>query len=138
MPYKYNKTIMNGAERLIEGIENIEMFLDDNDDWNFHDSEIYSLHWDISTKTFTVSVYLIGCDFYKLKDYDSNSKVILDLHFEKCLEVHMPNVSLCNSQYIYEIGMSIHNGYLECWFDGYPIKITSERLRVDHPRVLLK
>ena len=46
MTYKYSKTIRDGAEKLIDGIENIEMFLGDDDDWNFHDSEIYSFHWD--------------------------------------------------------------------------------------------
>lgn len=55
MAYKYNKTIMNGAEKLIDGIENIEMFLDDNDEWNFHDSEIRSFYWDRAKKTFSVT-----------------------------------------------------------------------------------
>lgn len=63
MAYKYNKTIMNGAEKLIDGIENIEMFLDDNDDWNFHDSEIYSFHWDRDKREFVASIELIGCAF---------------------------------------------------------------------------
>lgn len=55
MAYKYNKTIINGAEKLIDGIENIEMFLDDNDEWNFHDSEIRSFYWDRAKKTFSVT-----------------------------------------------------------------------------------
>jgi hypothetical protein len=41
MAYKYNKTIVNDAENLIRGIDNIELFLDDDDDLNFHDSQIY-------------------------------------------------------------------------------------------------
>ncbi|GCB35200.1 hypothetical protein [Bacteroides faecalis] len=111
--YKYHKTIKNGSEKLIDGIENIEMFLDDNNDWNFHDSEIHSFHWDRDTKTFTVSVELIGCGFPELEGWDGDAPVILDFHFEGCVEVHMPNVDLWSPQYIYEIGISIYNKYLE-------------------------
>lgn len=135
MAYKYNKTIMNGAEKLIDGIENIEMFLGDDDAWNFHDSEIYSIHYDRDTKTFTVTVDLIGCDFSKLEDFDYESTVLLDLHFEGCIDIHMPNVDfMC--PYIYEIEISKSHKMIECWFNGYPIRVTSKRLRVDKPRVI--
>lgn len=92
MAYKYNNTIKNSAEKLIDGIEYIEMFLDDEDAWNFHDSEIYSFHYDRDSETFTVTVDLMGCDFSKLEDFDYESTVLLDLHFEGCINIHMPNV----------------------------------------------
>ena len=137
MAYKYNKTIMNGAEKLIDGIENIEMFLGDDDAWNFYDSEIYSFHYDRDTKTFTVTVDLIGCDFSKLEDFDYESTVLLDLHFVGCIDIHMPNVDfMC--PYIYEIEISKNHKLIECWFNGYPIRVTSKRLQVDKPRIIKK
>ncbi|MBR3080761.1 MAG: hypothetical protein IKH01_13275 [Prevotella sp.] len=34
-----------GAYELIEGIENMEMFLTEDDKWQFHDSDIRDIHW---------------------------------------------------------------------------------------------
>ena len=135
MAYKYNRTIMNGAEKLIDGIENIEMFLGDEDAWNFHDSEIYSFHYNRDTKTFTVTVDLMGCDFSKLEDFDYESTVLLDLHFEGCIELHMTNVDLM-SPYLQEIIFTKSRKWIECNFNGYPIRVTSERLRVGKPRII--
>lgn len=138
MTYRYNKTIQNGAESLIEGIENIEMFLDDNDDWNFHDSEIYSLYWDRNTNIFTVTVEPIGCDYPDIDGCKEDTTILLDFHFLGCIEIHMPNVDTWNSEYIYEVEISKNQNCIECWFNGYPIRITSEKLKVDKPRVIHK
>ena len=54
------------------------MFLGDDDDWNFHDSEIYSFHWDRDENVFTVTIDLIGCDFSNLEGFNSEYKVLLD------------------------------------------------------------
>lgn len=136
--YKYNKTIMNGAEKLIDGIENIEMFLDDDDDWNFHDSEIRSFHWDRDKREFVVSVELIGCAFPEIDGWNGDAPVILDFHFEDCIEIHMPNVDTCGAPYILEIEISRIRDMIECWFNGYPIRITCYRLCVDKPRIINK
>lgn len=136
--YKYNKTIMNGAEKLIDGIENIEMFLDDNDDWNFHDSEIYSFHWDRDKREFIVSVELFGCGIPDNIGWDRNSSVILDFHFVDCLNLHMPEMDMYGAPYILEIEISKSKEWLECWFNGYPIRVTCDRLRVDKPRIIKK
>ena len=34
------------ALKRITGIENLEMFLVDDDQWMYHDSEIRNIHWD--------------------------------------------------------------------------------------------
>ncbi len=88
MAYKYNRTIMNGAEKLIDGIENIEMFLGDDDAWNFHDYEIYSFNWDRYTKTLTVTVEPIGF-LPDIEGWDGKSTILLDFHFEGCIEYFM-------------------------------------------------
>lgn len=136
--YKYNRTITNGAEELIDGIENIEMFLGDDDNWNFHDSEIRSFNWDRDKKEFVVSVELIGCAFPKIEGWDGDAPVILDFHFKDCIEIHMPNVDMWGAPYIFEIEISRSRDMIECWFDGYTIRITSHRLRVDKPRIINK
>lgn len=135
MSYKYHKTIMNGAEKLIDGIENIEMFLDDEDAWNFHDSSIYSFNWDRDERIFTVIVEPLGFS-PDIDGWDGESTILLDFHFEGCIEVHMNHLDLWSPQYISEISISKVKGGLECWFDGYPIMVCSERLRVDKPRYI--
>lgn len=138
MPYKYNKTIKNGAERLIDGIENIEMFLGEEDAWNFHDSEIHSIQWDRDSKTFSVTIDLIGCDFSQLEGYNYHDNVLLEFHFTKVAEVHMPHVDMWNCEYIYEIEISKDRNWLECWFNGFCMRVVSERLRVEKPRIIKK
>ncbi len=128
--YKYNKTIIVGAEKLIDGIEMIEMFLDDDDDWNFHDSEIKSFLWNAQERTVIVSIEPIGYapDIDGLED----GKIpLLDFHFLNVFEVHM---DLYVDNFINEIEISNKRGYLQCWFNGYGINIISERLRVEPPR----
>lgn len=137
MAYKYKNTIKGGAEKLIDGIENIEMFLDEEDHWNFHDSEIESFGWDVKTQTFTVTVNLIGCRFPEsLGIIDKTKDVLLDLHFVGFPTLTMNQVELNSWQYITEIEITNVRKFLECWFNGYAIKVASERLIVDKPRVV--
>lgn len=124
---------MNGAEKLIDGIENIEMFLDDNDDWNFHDSEINSFYWDNEKKIMTVTIEPIA---YSV-DVEGDAKdkqPLLSFHFEDCIDVemHMNNVY----ERIYKIEISMFKQFIECWFNGVGIRVTSKRLRVDKPRFI--
>ena len=135
--YKYSNTITNGAEKLIDGIENIEMFLGNEDLWNFHDSDIYALHFDRKSSVFTCTLELCGCDFSKLEGKKKEDSVLLDFNFEGCIDIHMLDVDPWN-MYLMEIEMSIYNGFIQCWFNGPAIRITSRRLRVDKPRIVAK
>lgn len=38
--------IDDAAVGMFTGIENIEIFLEENDQWQFHDSGIRDIHWD--------------------------------------------------------------------------------------------
>lgn len=129
--YKYNSTIRGGAEALIDGIENIEMFLDDEDAWNFHDSEINSFYWDNEKKVMTVTVEPIGYGA-DIEGDAKDKRPLLSFHFEDCIDVemHMNNVY----EHIYEIEISRFKQFIECWFNGVGIRVTSRSLRVDKPR----
>jgi len=41
--------------KMINGNENLELFLVDNDLWMYHDSEIRNIHWDDKKRTLDVS-----------------------------------------------------------------------------------
>ncbi|MBR5956840.1 MAG: hypothetical protein IKZ99_00590 [Salinivirgaceae bacterium] len=129
--YKYNRTIRDGAEALIDGIENIEMFLGDEDHWNFHDSSIRSFHWDNETGEFTVTVEPIGYGCFK-GEIDKDLQPLLDFHFEDCVEIKM-DVEVIGA-YINDIKISRDRDYLECCFNGICVGVACRRLRVDKPR----
>lgn len=133
MPYKYNETVKDGAEELIDDIKYMELFFNDEDHWNFHDSEIRSLHWDADKRTVKVTVEPLGCSYEKLKRWTPDKTVLLDFIFIDVLEIYS-NCPVDN--YITEIEISKYNGYLECWFNGYCIRITSKRLRFGRPRLV--
>ena len=85
---------MNGAGEIIDGIENIKMFLDDNDAWNFHNSKIRSFYWDRAKRTFSVTIKPFGCDYPDIEGFDKDSSMLLDFYFVDVAEVHMPHVDL--------------------------------------------
>lgn len=134
MPYKYPRTIQNGAEELIDGIENIEMFLDDDDNWNFHDSDIKSFHWDRNSNTFTVTVIPM-CYSAVIEGFDCDDTILLDFIFKDCSEIDIPDFATRDYWQIDEIELIKVKNELECWFNGYPIKVTCRRLRVEKPRL---
>nr|WP_321372926.1 hypothetical protein [uncultured Bacteroides sp.] len=86
MAYKYSRTIRNSSEKLIDGIENIEMFLGEEDNWNFHDSEIRSFHWDSVEKRATVTVLPIGLT-PDIEGWSSETDTLLDMHFEDVWDI---------------------------------------------------
>ena len=43
------------ALKMINGNENLELFLVDDDLWIYHDSEIRNIHWDDKKRTLDVS-----------------------------------------------------------------------------------
>lgn len=130
MAYKYRNTIAGGAEELIDGLENIELFLDDRDEWNFHDSEITSIHMDFKENSVTVTVKPDGYNSERADKLFKEELPLLDFKFIDVCEIKM-NTSL--PYYIDKIEISKYNGFLECWFNGYGIRVTSRRLCVAKP-----
>ena len=53
--------IEDAAVPMITGIENIELFLEENDKWLFHFSGISDIHWDDKERRLDVSVHPTYC-----------------------------------------------------------------------------
>lgn len=130
--YKYHNTILDGSEKLIEGIENIEMFLGEDDNWNFHDSEIRAFSWDDDKKVLTITIEPIGCTCGN-PEWLACEKALLDFHFEDVFDIQM-NMTIPN--YINEMEIRKFRHGLECRIKGYQITVTCGSLRVDKPRFI--
>lgn len=129
------RQLLGGAERFIDGIENIEIFLDEQGDWNFHDSELKSFSYDNDEQQFTITIEPIGFE-PTIEGLDESNIVLLDFHFEGVIEIEM---SCLTETDIFEMEFSVYNKeWLNCWFDNCGIRIMSQRVRVDKPRFVQK
>ena len=122
--------IDDAAVEMITGIENIEIFLEENDQWQFHDSGISDIHWDDKVRRLDVTVsptFCVGID------YDYNTlEPRLDFHFTDVVSV---NLDYNGFGYVDEISIKkLSNGFLETWFDCYTRHVFSSGLIVDKPR----
>ena len=48
--------ITDDAVKFVTGIENIEVFLEENDEWQFHFSKVTEIHWDSEKKQLDVTI----------------------------------------------------------------------------------
>ena len=126
---KSSNMIDDAAVKMITGIENIEVFLEENDEWQFHDSDISDIHWDNKAGRLDVSVHPTFCVgmAYERK----SEKPVLDMHF---IEVRDFKLDFISGEYVDEISMKECNGFLDTWFDCYMLHVTSRGLIVDKPR----
>lgn len=127
---KSSNMIDEGAAKMIIGIENIEVFLEENDQWQFHDSDISEIHWDDKERQLDVTVsptFCVGID------YDYNIlEPRLDFHFTGVISL---NFEFNECGYVDEISIKkISNGFLDTWFECYMLNVTSRGLIVDKPR----
>ena len=121
--------ITDDAVKFVTGIENIEVFLEENDEWQFHDSEISDIHWDDRAKRLVLSLHPTYCVGLT---YDKKSEMpVLDLHFIGVRDFKLDYIS---GGYVDEISMKEFNGFLDTWFDCYMLHVTSRGLIVDKPR----
>lgn len=121
--------ITDDAVKMITGIENIEVFLEENDEWQFHDSEISYIHWDDKERLLDVSVkptYCVGIE-YDHKKFEP----ILDFHFTGVRDYKL---DYNEGGYVDEISIKECAGFLDTWFDCYMLHITSRGLIIDEPR----
>ena len=120
------------AYQLIEGIENMELFLTENDEWQFHDSDIRDIHWNNQNRTLDLTIEPIG--FSADVPWDRKTTMaLLDFHYEGVGELELNCFGFC---YIYELEINMKNGYLDCIFDSYILKILAKKLTIDKPRLV--
>ena len=121
-----------GAYKLIEGTENMELFLTEDDKWQFHDSDIRDIHWNNQNRTLDLTIEPIG--FSADVPWDrKTTTALLDFHYEGVGELELNCFGFC---YIYELEINMKNGYLDCIFDSYILKILAKKLTIDKPRLV--
>ena len=122
-----------GAYKLIEGIENMELFLTENDEWQFHDSDICDIHWNNQSRTLDLTIEPVG--FSANVPWDrKTTTALLDFHYEGVEEFDLNCFGFC---YIFELEINMKNGYLESIFDSYMLNILAKKLTIDKPRFIV-
>lgn len=120
------------AFELITGIENMEIFLTENDEWQFHDSDIRDIHWNNQSRTLDLTIEPIG--FCADVPWDRKiTTALLDFHYEGVEEFDLNCLGVC---YIFELEIKMKNGYLESIFDSYMLTILAKKLTIDKPRFI--
>ena len=51
--------ITDDAVKFVTGIENIEVFLKENDEWQFHFSKVTDIHWNSEKRQLDVTIPLV-------------------------------------------------------------------------------
>lgn len=124
-------TIRDEAVPFVKGIKNLDVFIEDeNDNWNFHDSEIRSIRWNEKLHTLDVTIEPIG--YAAIIPGDGPDKqALIDFHFKDVVEV---NLDWNTYGFIIELDITVENGFLTCYFDSYCMKVSSKRLSIGKPR----
>ena len=121
--------ITDDAVKMVTGIENIEIFLEDNDEWQFHFSKVTEIHWNSERRALDVAINppcCVGIEYDRKK-----VEVFLDFHFIEVIDLKW---EYTQDDYADEISMKELNGFLETWFDFITLRVTSKGVVVDKPR----
>ena len=121
--------ITDDAVKMITGIENIEIFLEDNDEWQFHFSKVTEILWNSERRALDVAINppcCVGIEYDRKK-----VEVFLDFHFIEVIDLKW---EYTQDDYADEISMKELNGFLETWFDFITLRVTSKGVVVDKPR----
>lgn len=124
-------TIKDKAVPFIKGIKNLDVFIEDgSDNWNFHDSEIRSIRWNDKRCSLDVTIEPIG--YGALIPGDGPDKqALIDFHFKSVVSVEL---NWYDYGYIFELDITVENGFLTCYFDSYNMVVKAERLSIGKPR----
>lgn len=121
--------ITDDAVKFVTGIENIEVFLKENDEWQFHFSKVTEIHWYSEKRRLDVTINTPCCEGI---EYDRKKvEVFLDFHFTDVIDLKW---EYTQEDFADEISMKEFHGFLETWFDFITLRITSKGVIVDKPR----
>ena len=126
---KSANVITDDAVKFVTGIENIEVFLEENDEWQFHYSKVTEIHWNSEKRQLDVTINppcCVGIEYDRKK-----VEVFLDFHFTDVIDLKW---EYTQEDYAYDISMKEINGFLETWFAFITLDITSKGVTVDKPR----
>ena len=121
--------ITDDAVKYVTGIENIEVFLEEPDEWQFHFSKVTEIHWYSEKRQLDVTINppcCVGIEYDRKK-----VEVFLDFHFTDVIDLKW---EYTQEDYPDEISMREFNGFLETWFDFITLNVTSKGVVVDKPR----
>ena len=124
--------ITDDAVKFVTGIENIEVFLKENDEWQFHFSKVTEIHWNSEKRQLDVTINppcCVGIEYDRKKE-----EVFLDFHFTDVIDLKW---EYTQDDFADEISMKEFHGFLETWFDFITLRITSKGVIVDKPRFVL-
>lgn len=110
----------------------MELFLTEKDEWQFHDSNIRDIHWNNQNRTLDLTIEPIGFSTDVTWDRKTTT-ALLDFHYEGVEEFELNCFGFC---YIYELEINMKNGYVDCIFDAYILKILAKKLTIDKPRLI--
>lgn len=128
-PRKSANMITDDAVKFVTGIENIEVFLKEPDEWQFHFSKVTEIHWGSEKRQLDVTINPPCCEGI---EYDRKKvEVFLDFHFTDVIDLKW---EYTQDDFADEISMKEFNGFLETWFDFITLNITSKGVIVDKPR----
>ena len=117
--------------KISQKIENIEVFLKENDEWQFHFSKVTDIHWNSEKRQLDVTINppcCVGIEYDRKK-----VEVFLDFHFTDVIDLKW---EYTQEDFADEISMKEFYGFLETWFDFITLKITSKGVIVDKPRFM--
>lgn len=121
--------ITDDAVKFVTGIENIEVFLEENDEWQFHFSKVTEIHWNNEKRQLDVTINPPCCVGI---EYDRKEvEVFLDFHFTDVIDLKW---EYTQDDFADEISMREFHGFLETRFDFITLNITSKGVIVDKPR----
>ena len=107
----------------------IEVFLEENDEWQFHFSKVTDIHWNSEKRLLDVTINppcCVGIAYDRKKE-----EVFLDFHFTDVIDLKW---EYTQDDFADEISMKEFHGFLETWFDFITLRITSKGVKVDKPR----
>ena len=119
------------ALEFIVGIENLELFLEEDDKWNFHDSRIHSIGWNDGNQALDIAIKPKW--WPDIEGYSEDKIVILDFHFQSVEIFDLKSNSYGD---IFELEITYKDGFLDCIINGYSMEVTAKRLIIDKPRLV--
>lgn len=121
----FTNTIGAGAREYITGIEHLEALLNEQDDYNMHDSQIPCFHcnYDYNARTLDVEIRVLGSMYECPKDKD----IYIHFRFEDIVALSIDMSDWCD---ISSMSLRVENNFLVCEFNSYSMEVWAKHLTI--------